>query len=380
MSRFVRLCETSSPTGEERAVADLVRAELEALGLEVTEDDAAGPAGAGSGNLLARIPGRPSADGTDPGYLMFCSHIDTVPHYGPIEVLLDEEGVYRSAGKTILGADNKAAVAVMIEMAVHAVKEPPPIGIELLFTVAEEQGLRGAKAFDHTVLRSEVGYVLDHATDIGEVITSAPTHIGIEAEFKGVEAHAGLMPEAGASAIAAAARAISEMEVGRVDPETTANIGVISGGTSGNVIPGRCLIAGEARSIDPYRVTEVIASMTDAMVWAASEGGVEVDVTTEKHFTGYRVDATSRALELAEKALASRGHEPLRRSTGGGSDASVFRERGMDCLLLANGTYDNHTELESVPRQNLVEMLEICQEIVNLAGASGQTADPEEAN
>ena len=370
MSRFVRLCETSSPTGKERAVADLVRGELESLGLEVAEDDAAGPAGAGAGNLLTRVPGRPREDGSDPGFIMFCAHLDTVPHSVPIEVVLDDEGVYRSAGNTILGADNKAAVAVLIEMAARAVAEPPAIGLELLFTVAEEQGLLGARAFDQSELRSEIGFVLDHATDIGEVITAAPTHIGIQADFKGVEAHAGLVPESGRSAIAAAAKAIAEMNLGRIDEETTANIGAISGGTSGNVIPGSCRVVGEARSVDPARVTEVIAAMTDAMVWAASEAGVEVDITTEKHFTGYRVEDDSRALALAESALEARGVAPIRRPTGGGSDASVFRERGMDCLLLANGTYDNHTPSESVPRENLPLMLAICEEIVARAGES----------
>jgi len=201
MSRFVRLCETPSPTGRERAVADLVRGELEGLGLTVTEDDAAGPAGAGAGNLLARIPGR--ADRC----LMFCAHLDTVPHDGPIEVELDEDGIYRSAGDTILGADNKAAVAVLIELAARHAEEPPPVGIELLFTVAEEQGLRGAAAFDRSALRAETGFVLDHATAIGEVITAAPTHMRVRAEFKGVEAHAGIRPEDGRSAISPAAAA-----------------------------------------------------------------------------------------------------------------------------------------------------------------------------
>ncbi|MDQ5895845.1 MAG: family metallo-hydrolase [Actinomycetota bacterium] len=371
MSRFVRLCEISSPTGEERAIADAVRAELESFGLEVTEDDAAGPAGAGAGNLLTRIPAAPREDGSDPGYVMFCAHLDTVPHDGPIKVVLDDEEVYRSAGDTILGADNKAAVAVLMEMAARAAVDPPPIGLELLFTVAEEQGLLGAKAFDQSLLRSKVGFVLDHATALGEVITAAPTHIGIRADFKGVEAHAGLTPESGRSAIAAAARAVSEMKLGRIDDETTANIGLISGGTSGNVIPGHCRVGGEARSVDPVRVTEVIAEMTDAMIWSASESGCEVDVVTSKHFTGYRVEEESPALALAEEALQARGHEPVRVTTGGGSDANVFRERGMDCLLLANGTFDNHTADESVPRKNLSEMLAICEEIVTLAGARG---------
>jgi len=286
--------------------------------------------------------------------------------------VLDEEGVYRSGGNTILGADNKAAVAVLIELASRHSKEPPPVGLELLFTVAEEQGLLGAKAFDHSRLRSRVGFVLDHATDIGEVVTAAPTHIGFAAEFAGVEAHAGLVPETGRSAIAAAAGAIAEMNLGRLDDETTANVGVISGGTSGNVVPGRCRVVGEARSVDEGRVIELIGEMTDAMVWAASEAGCEVDVITEKHFDGYRVGDHSRALALAESALVACGVAPVRIATGGGSDASVFRERGMDCLLLANGTYANHTHDESVPRENLEKMLEVCDRIVAIAGAEGR--------
>jgi tripeptide aminopeptidase len=357
VSRFVRLCEISSPTGEEAEVAAFVRAELEGFGLEVEEDDAAGPAGAQCGNLLARIPGRADT------WICFCAHLDTVPHEGPIEVVLDD-GVYRSAGQTILGADNKAAVAVLIELAARHRDEPPPVGIELLFTVAEEQGLRGAAAFDFSKLNCSMAFVLDHATDIGEVIVAAPSHHRIEARFEGVEAHAGLDPESGRSAIAAAAAAIAEMKLGRLDPDTTANIGLIEGGTSGNIVPGGCRVTGEARSVDPERVVETVLAMSDSMIWAASEHGCEVDITTEHVFSGYRIDEGSAALQVAESALTSRGHEPRRVSTGGGSDANVFNASGIDAILLANGTYENHTHREWVPRENLVEMLEVCEAVI----------------
>ncbi|MBK8294552.1 MAG: M20/M25/M40 family metallo-hydrolase [Solirubrobacterales bacterium] len=363
MSRFVRLCEISSPTGEEAEIAAAVKAELESFGLEVSEDDAAGPAGAGAGNLLVRV------EGEKPGFVLFAAHIDTVPHSGPIEVVLDDEGVYRSGGDTILGADNKAAVAVLMELASRYSTRPPPIGIELLFTVAEEQGLRGAAAFDVSRLESKTGFVFDHATDIGEVITASPSLHRITAEFTGVEAHAGLVPEAGRSAIVTAAAAIGEMKLGRVDEETTANIGRIEGGSSGNIIPGSCLVSGEVRSIDPDKVTDRIAEMSDAMVWAASANGCEVDIVTEEIFRGYLTPDDSPALIAAEEALRARGHEPVRRATGGGSDANVFMAAGIDVLLLANGTYDNHTHEESVPRDNLVEMLEICEEILKASAA-----------
>lgn len=356
----MRLCEVSSPTGEEAAVAALVRSELEGFGLEVEEDDAAGPAAAECGNLLARIPGRSEA------WVTFCAHLDTVPHDGPIEVVL-EDGVYRSAGDTILGADNKAAVAVLIELAARHSEQSPPLGIELLFTVAEEQGLRGAAAFDFSKLRSQMVFVLDHATDIGEVIVAAPSHHRIEARFEGVEAHSGLDPESGRSAIAAAASAIAEMDLGRLDPETTANIGLIEGGTSGNIVPGSCRISGEARSVDPDRAVETIMAMSDSMIWAASEYGCEVDIRTEQVFAGYRIESGSTALGVAETALASRGHQPRRVTTGGGSDANVFNAKGFDAILLANGTYENHTHHEFVPRENLVEMLEVCEAVIEEA-------------
>lgn len=357
MSRFARLCEIASPTGEERAVADAVRAELESFGLEVEEDDAAGPAGAGAGNLFCRIPG------VAPGFVMIASHLDTVPHEGPIEVVL-EDGIYASGGDTILGADNKAAVTVMVELASRYSQKPPPIGIELLFTVAEEQGLRGAAAFDTSKLHSAVSYVLDHATDIGEVITAAPSLHQMTAEFQGVEAHAGLVPEAGRSAIAVAARAIDSMELGRLDDGTTANVGMIEGGTSTNVIPGSCRIHGEARAVEPGRVAEVIAAMSDACVWAASEAGCEVDIVTREVFRGYRLPEDSPALTIAELALKDQGIEPKRVATGGGSDANVFIKAGFDSVLIANGTYGNHTSSESVPQANLGTMLEVCEAIL----------------
>jgi tripeptide aminopeptidase len=359
---FVRLCEIRSPTGEEREVADTILAELRALGLEVSEDAAAAPAEAGAGNLLARLPGRSEE------WVMFCAHIDTVPHDGQIEVV-QSDGVFRSAGDTILGADNKAAVAVFMELVARHVAEPPPVGIELLLTVAEEQGLRGAKAVDVASLRSKVGFVLDHASAIGQVIVSSPTQQRVLADFHGVEAHAGIRPEAGNNAIAAAAAAIARMELGRLDEETTANVGVISGGTSGNVVPGHCQIVAEARSLDAARAAEVAGSVSDACAWGASEHGCDVDVRIEELFRGYRIPASSAALTLAEVGLRRAGFEPERTATGGGSDANALVLAGFDCVLLANGTEANHTPDEAVSARSLDAMLEVCEGIVAEAAA-----------
>jgi tripeptide aminopeptidase len=360
---FVRLCEIRSPTGEEREVADTIAAELRVLGLEVSEDEAAGPAEAGAGNLLARLPGA-SED-----WVMFCAHMDTVPHGGQIEVV-EVDGVFRSAGETVLGADNKAAVAVFMELVARHATDPLPVGIELVLTVAEEQGLRGAKAFDLSTLRSKCGFVLDHASSIGEAIVSSPTQQRVLAQFTGVEAHAGIRPEEGSNAIAAAAAAISRMELGRLDEETTANVGVIAGGTSGNVVPGHCEIVAEARSLDAGRAAEVAGLLSDACTWGASEHGCDADVRIEELVRGYRIPPSSPALALAEGGLRRAGFEPERTATGGGSDANAFILDGFDCVLLANGTEANHTPDESVSARNLEAMLEVCEGIVAEAAVS----------
>jgi tripeptide aminopeptidase len=367
---FVRLCEIRSPTGEEREVADTVAAELRALGLEVSEDGAAGPAEAGAGNILGRLPGKGD------GWVMFCAHLDTVPHRGQVEVVNDE-GVFRSRGETILGADNKAAVAVFMELVARAAEgAPPPIGIELVLTVAEEQGLRGAKALDVSSLRSDCGFVLDHAGTVGEVIVATPTQQKILADFTGVEAHAGIRPEDGSSAIAAAAAAISRMQLGRLDAGTTANVGRIAGGTSGNVVPGHCWIQAETRSLDAARAAEVAGQIADACAWGASEHGCDVDVRIEELFRGYEVPASSPALALAEAGLRGAGLEPARVAIGGGSDANVFRRDGFDSVLLSNGTDKVHTADEMVPARSLDKMLEVCEGIVRTAASTtpGETS------
>jgi tripeptide aminopeptidase len=359
--RFVRYCEVRSPTGEEREIADTLAAELGALGLEVSEDDAAGPAEAGAGNLLARSPG----SGDD--WVMFCAHIDTVPHQGRVEVF-EDEGVFRSRGDTILGADNKAAVAVFMELIARHVENPAAVGVELVLSVAEEQGLRGAKAFDASQLHSKTGFVLDHAGRVGEVITSTPTQQKILADFIGVEAHAGIKPEDGSNAIAAAAAAITRMKLGRLDEGTTANVGLISGGTSGNVVPGRCGIHAEARSLDAEQAAAVAGKIADACAWGASEHGCDVDVRIEELFRGYQVPKDSAALGLAEVGLRGAGLEPQQVAIGGGSDANVFRRDGFDCVLLSNGTDAVHTSDEMVPARSLDKMLEVCERIVAAAG------------
>jgi tripeptide aminopeptidase len=362
LDRFVRLCEIPSPTGNERAVADAVIGELRAHGVEVSEDGSAVAARAGAGNVIARVPG--SRD----EWVGLCAHLDTVPHEGPIAVAR-ENGVFRSRGETILGADDKAAVTVLVELAMRYAVDPAPVGVELVLTVAEEDGLRGAKQLARSSLRSRCLFVIDHASPIGEIITAAPTYHRLVAEFEGTEAHAGIRPEDGHSAIAAAAAAIAGMKLGRLDEGTTANVGLIQGGTASNVVPGHCRIEGEARSLDEPRAAATLGEMIDACTWAASELGCDLDVDAYEVFRGYRLRSTSEPVEIARAALARRGHDPHEIASGGGSDANAFHASGFPCVLLANGTEANHTPQERVSAAAIHEMLDVCLALVEEAAA-----------
>src|SRR5262249_42526087 len=207
--------------------------------------------------------------------------MDTVPPSGPIEPIV-EDGVVRNAAGTILGADDKSAVVAMLEATRRVVEERRPhAGLELLFTPKEEVGLVGAYAFDHTRLHARLGYVYDQAAPIGEVVLGAPSSVAIEAVFRGRAAHAGMYPEEGRSAIAAAARAIADMRLGRVDEETSANVGVIEGGTARNIIPDRCSIRGEARSHDEQKLADLVREMTETMAFAATLEECEVETTVK---------------------------------------------------------------------------------------------------
>ncbi len=389
---FAELCRAESPSGHERACARLIERELGALGIDVHEDDAGAVAGSDCGNLLARI-GAPPFPGDSAGErqcILLCAHMDTVPLLAPVEPIL-RDGFWENANEGILGADNKAAVAVLLVLArrlhrdragvrrpgvhgpgvdlpggdphgVHPPEAPgAPVDIELLFTVGEECMLAGASAFDRTRLRSHFGYVFDHASPVGEVVLSAPTHHRLQATFRGAAAHAGVRPEEGRSAILAAARAVADMRLGRIDAHTTANVGTIAGGSAINVVPERCSILAEVRAQREERAEEIIAELLDCVHEAANlpECECDVDVTVERTFTGYRTPPSTPAVRAAERALRACGHEPVRIASGGASDANALIAAGLTVVNLANGTERNHEPGERVSVAALEAMLEI---------------------
>jgi len=349
----VRLCEIESPSRRERAMADAVAAELRAVGLEVEEDASGSETGSDSGNLLARIEGPPGVRS-----ILLCAHLDTVPLDAPVEVV-ESDGVLTNRHEAILGADNKAAVAVLLAVARRFSRGTPPVGLELLFTTCEEIGLRGAKAFDRSRLDSELGFVFDHASPIGELIVAAPTLYRIEGRFRGASAHAGIRPEEGRNAIEAAARAIASLELGRIDEQTTANVGRIEGGTAVNVVAETCSVELEARSLDHERAGEEVSQIVDALTAGASDAECDLETVVEEEFRAYRMPRSAPAVQIASTALEALGIEPRPIPTGGASDANVFNARGLPCLNVANGTERNHQPDESVTVAALETMLDV---------------------
>ncbi len=360
---FAALCRIESPSGHERPCTDWVAGELRRIGIEVDEDDAGPAAGSDAGNLLATIRGR--SENT----IMLCAHLDTVPPVAPIEPEMVNGG-WRNANAGILGADNKAAVAVILGLArrLVAAGRAPETGVELLFTVSEENGLHGAKAFDVSRLNSPFGFVFDHASPIGEIIVASPTHQLITADLRGRAAHAGLRPEDGRNAIAAAAVAIAAMPLGRLDAATTSNVGTISGGTATNVVAERCRVESEVRGLDDARVEQVLTDIIDRFQDAADAAECDLDVTVQRMFRGYRTKPRAPAVALAEVALAACGYQPEHVQTGGGSDANAFESAGFPCVNLANGTERAHQPDERVSADALEGMLEVAITLLEQAG------------
>jgi len=351
---FLELASIASPPGEERAVSDVVQRYVNDLGLGADED--------AFGNVYARI--EPTAEGTP---LFFCAHLDTVPPDGKLEPVLDD-GVIRNAGGTILGADNKSAVVAMLEGARRVLSEGRPhAGIELLFTMQEEIGLLGAAAFDHTRLHAQLGYVYDQAAPIGEIILGAPFAQGLEVTFHGRAAHSGMFPEEGRSAIQAAARAIADLRLGRIDEEATANVGVISGGTAGNIVPEWCTFLAEARCHDERRLNDLVQEMVDAFTFAATSTDCEVSTQMRKTYRGYRFAKSDDVVVLAASALERSGYGVSYALSGGAADANSFNERGLRCVNLANGMMDIHTPNEHISVADLEGMVEVTLALVEIA-------------
>jgi len=343
VSCFLDLVRIDSPSGHEHEVGEHVMGMLRALGARVERD--------ALGNVFAQLDGRGEP-------LLINAHLDTVVPGNGVQPVL-EGGIIRSDGRTVLGGDDKSGVAIALE-AVRAAQEQsialPPL--DILFTVQEEVGLKGAKAFDVTRLRAREGVGLDCGGPVGTVVVSAPSQDTLEVVVHGVAAHAGAAPEKGVSAIEVAADAICHMRLGRIDEETTANIGVISGGQATNIVCDRVELRGEARSRSAQKLAEQTQAMVAALHEAAARRGVSADVQVNHEYTAYRLAPEEPVLRLLAEAAAEVGIEPSYVPSGGGADANILNAAGIRVANFSTGMDQVHTTHEQIAVADMVRAAE----------------------
>lgn len=364
---FVTLARIPSPSLSERGVADTIVSMLAGLGIHPTEDLTGQAIGGDCGNLVCTVGGERGKP-----CIALGAHMDTVPPAGDIEPVLEGGEHFTNANDGILGADDKAAIAALLhatELLVQSGADFPPF--ELFFTVCEENGLVGAKHLEAGALRSPIGAVLDSTGPVGGVVAAAPSQKIIKAQFKGTAAHAGLEPELGRSAVQAAAKAIAEMHLGRLDAETTANIGVINGGTATNVVPDYCEVAGECRGHDETRLADVAAHMVDALQLGAAETGVDVDIQLVDEFRAFRLEEKLPVVALAKRAISALGVQPSLQTAGGGSDANVLNAKGIPTVNLTAGMMRVHSAGEYIELEELKRLCELALQLVTLSGDEG---------
>jgi tripeptide aminopeptidase len=369
---FLSLVSIDSVSREEGRLARELAQSLAKLGAETRFDTAGEKVGGDTGNLIARLTGN-----TPALPLLLSAHMDTVKPGRGVTAML-REGVFTSDGTTILGADDKSAIAIILET-LHVLKEDRIAHgpLELVFTICEEVGLLGAKHLDYDLLAATCGYVLD-ATDTDGIVTRAPAANRLELVVHGKASHAGAAPEKGINAIWLAGQAIGGLSIGRVDRETTCNIGVIEGGIATNIVPDKVTVKGEVRSHDPKKlqaVTDTIVSAFQRAVDAccterSKEDRPRLEFSVERDFPGTLIPENHRVVTLARQAAANLGRNMICKPSGGGADANIFFEKGIFTGVLGTGMKDVHTVGESVAVDDMVKSIELLIEIIRLQAAA----------
>lgn len=341
---FVDLIKINSPSFQEREIGKLLAKKLEAVGCLVTfqEYDR-------SFNLVAL------KKGTDPNILplLLSGHMDTIESTEGITYSI-EDGVVRTTGNTVLGADDKSGLAQILEaLTVINEKKLPHGDLEIVFTSAEENGLFGAKNLDFTNIRSKHALVLDSGGSVGNIVIAAPTHYTYEIKITGRPAHAGIEPEKGISAIRVAARIITEVPDGRINVGTTANIGIIKGGTATNVVPKDVTIKGELRSHNSKDLEETKRKIFDVAATTAGKEAARVEISGQEEYTAFRIDEDVPFLRFLDGVYNRHGIEPVHSVTGGGSDASIFNQRGITAINISTGMQKVHSTEEHIHIKDL---------------------------
>lgn len=362
---FLALVQIDSVTFEEAAVIEWIGRELASLGLKVVND---GTGRNGAGNLHVQLAG--SLGHLPP--LMLCAHTDTVEPGRGIRPVI-EAGVIHTKGETILGGDNKAAVAATLQALRTIVRaQRPHRDLDVVFTWGEERGHAGSLAFDVARLKARIGLTMDDHGAPGTVIVSAPAYCSIHAKFIGKSAHAGAAPEQGVSAIVAASEAILRMRLGRLDAETTANVGLIQGGTARNTVPDRVEIHAEARSRDNAKLESLVRSLEEAMHSGASQRGGAVEAAIKREYPAYKYTERDAVVREVTAGIRRAGVSPVLGASGGGSDANTFNEKGIQCLNLGIGMQDVHTTQESIRVEDLAATCRIALGLMTSETRSGR--------
>jgi len=355
VNEFIELVKIGSVSKEEGLFQADLKKRLEDLGLSVIEDDTADQTGLGAGNLFAVLPGT-----MDAKPILFSCHSDTVTPGFDIKPQIKDNAIY-SDGTTILAADDKAGIAAILE-AIRMLQEGdvPHRPVELVFSPGEEIGLMGAKAFDTSQLNAKYGFVLDSSGPVGNITVASPTLQRLDFEISGKSAHAGLEPEKGVSAIEIAAHAIANMKLGRLDAETTANIGTITGGAATNIVADKASFTAEARSISEDVLDTQIAHMIQVTKDAAEKFGGEVICTPTEASPGFAFADDNKTLQIAHEAIKAIGRTPVNAICGGASDANVYNAAGIETVNLSVGYEQIHSCEEYIP----IEELEMAARLV----------------
>ena len=358
---FLNMLDINSPSKQERRLADFLRPLLEELGYEAHEDDAGTRVGGNAGNLFAFKQGASKTGAR----ILLSAHMDTVQSTRGLRVVTSDDGIIKTDGSTILGSDDKAGIAGIIE-ALRVVEEEciPYRSVQVIFDVAEEIGLLGAKAVSREAIKADLAYVFDMEKPVASIVIAGPSHDNIRAKFTGRAAHAGIRPEAGVSAIVAASKAIANMKLGRVDFETTANVGVIRGGAAHNIVPEEAVVSAEARSRNEEKLAAQVQHMLQACHDATADIGASVDIEVEREYNLYRWGKNDPVVQLAIASARSVGIEPELVEANGGSDANVYNEIGVPAVLVGVGCESVHSTREQIAVDDLVKCAEFAVELI----------------
>ncbi|MYL46927.1 M20/M25/M40 family metallo-hydrolase [Virgibacillus halodenitrificans] len=366
VNEFFELVKVDSETKHEASIAKVLKQKLKDLDVEVYEDESITKTGLGAGNLICLLKGNKE----DTDCIYFTSHMDTVVPGKSIQPSI-KDGYIVSDGTTILGADDKAGLAAILESIRVIIENKVEHGdIQFIITVGEESGLVGAKALDRSLLKADYGYALDSNGDVGDIIVAAPTQAKLFAVIKGKTAHAGVAPEKGVSAITIASKAISRMPLGRIDEDTTANIGRFEGGKQTNIVVDHVEILAEARSLVPEKMEEQVKKMKQTFITVAEEMGGSAEVEVKVMYPGFKHQAGDQVVEIARSAAKKIGRESKLLKSGGGSDANIIAGHGIPTVNLAVGYEEIHTTNERIPVDELVKVTELVTAIIEEVAAN----------